>query len=389
MSRFIFLFLIIVSLVISSASCQEEHKKIPTLDNSSTVEQVETQINEFAQKLREDVKDLESYKKFLQTIGELTITGGEKILKMAKNEEEQEKGYMFKIAGLEMLTQNDRQTENGINYAQKSEHHEKLKTLIGELEKEGKCLSLVNRLRFQEFAQGLNKLYQELTPEKFEQLKKDIRLWVNKKPAPFEPIEPLMIVVQFSESEELSKKDPQVVMKTIQELIAFVNSAECTISEEQKKETVERLEGCSRRCVGAELKLYGKTLDDQDFNWEALRGKYVLVKFTASWCGPCKSEIPGMLKAYKQYHDKGLEIVSVYVWDKLDDVKHAVNEEKLPWFIVSEELTEKANQPPQGKAYGIQGVPTMLLIDKDGKVIDTEIREQKLQSRLAELLDKK
>jgi hypothetical protein len=96
-----------------------------------------------------------------------------------------------------------------------------------------------------------------------------------------------------------------------------------------------------------------------------------------------------MLKAYEQYHDKGFEIVSVYVWDKLADTKHAVEEEKLPWLIVSEELTEKANKPPQGTTYCIQGVPTMLLVDKDGKIIDTEIRGPQLLSRLAEIFGKK
>ncbi|MDR1963202.1 MAG: TlpA family protein disulfide reductase [Planctomycetaceae bacterium] len=383
MSRFIFPFLI-VCLVIPSASCQEENKKTPTFDEATTVEQVETQIQELAQKLREEVKDIESYQKFLQTIGEASIAGGEKVLKIAKNDEEHEKGYQLKIAGLKALIQKDRQTASD----QKSENREKLNSLLGEMEKEGKYLRLVNGERFQEFVQGLSRLDQELTLEKLEQIKKEILQWVNKKPVPFEPFQPLMLIVQIAESEKLSKDNPGLAAKTVQELVTFVNSSECTLSDEKKKQTIERLEGYSRRGLGSDLKLYGKTLDNKDFDWNALRGKYVLVKFTASWCGPCKGEIPGMLKAYKQYHDQGFEIVSVYVWDKLADSQHAVEEEKLPWLTVSEELTEKANQPPQGKTYGIQGVPTMLLIDKDGKVIDTEVRGQKLQSVLAKLFGK-
>ncbi|MDR0705273.1 MAG: TlpA family protein disulfide reductase [Planctomycetaceae bacterium] len=385
MSRFIFPLLTIVCLIIPSASCHEEIRKIPTFDDVTTVEQVETQIEEFTQKLSTEIKDVHSYKKFLQTIGETNIAGGEKVLKIAKNDDEQEKGYQFKIDGLKALIQKDLQTSP----KQKSKYQEELNTLIGELEKEGKFPLLVNGERFLEFANGLRQLYDELTLEKFEQLKKNLQKWVNKQPIPFEPIEPLLLAVQFAESETLSKNDPKIVSKTIQELIAFVQSSECTISDEKKKETIQRLEGYAQRCVGSDMKLYGKTLDNKDFNWNALRGKYVLVKFTASWCGPCKGEIPGMLKAYEQYHDKGFEIVSVYVWDKLADTKHAVEEEKLPWLIVSEELTEKANQPPQGKIYGIQGVPTMFLIDKDGKILETEIRGTKLQKRLAELFGKK
>jgi len=119
--------------------------------------------------------------------------------------------------------------------------------------------------------------------------------------------------------------------------------------------------------------LYGKTLDDEDFDWESLRGKYVLVKFTATWCPPCKMQIPGMLEAHKQYHDKGFEIVSVYIGEEepnaVATVRRAVEQDKLPWIIISESLTAKAGQPPQGEFYGIQGVPTILLVDKEGKII--------------------
>ncbi|MCL2623400.1 MAG: TlpA family protein disulfide reductase, partial [Planctomycetaceae bacterium] len=154
---------------------------------------------------------------------------------------------------------------------------------------------------------------------------------------------------------------------------------------------VARLEGTQKRAMGAELNLYGQTLDDEEFDWKALRGKYVLVKFTATWCGPCKGQIPGMLKAYEQYKDKDFEIVSVYIWQREPDpvatIRETVEEEKLPWMIVVEDLTEKAGQPKQGEVYAIQGVPTMLLIDKEGRVISTSARGEELQRLLTEIFE--
>ena len=148
--------------------------------------------------------------------------------------------------------------------------------------------------------------------------------------------------------------------------------------------------------AGEDFNLYGKTIQDEDFVWESLRGKYVLVKFTATWCGPCQGEIPGMLEAYEKYHDKGLEIVSVYIWEsrasgkdiekQIEGIKKFVQQEKLPWIIISEPQTVKANQPPQGETFDIQGVPTMLLIDKEGKVI-TEARGERLKQELKKLFE--
>ena len=140
--------------------------------------------------------------------------------------------------------------------------------------------------------------------------------------------------------------------------------------------------------VGSELNLYGKTLDNKDFDWESFRGKYVLVKFTATWCGPCKLQIPGLREAYKKYHDKGFEIVSVYIWEQKDDaetIKQYVELEKLPWVIISEPLTKKAGLPPLDETFGIQGVPTMVLVDKEGKVLPADAN---LQQKLKEMLDK-
>jgi len=125
--------------------------------------------------------------------------------------------------------------------------------------------------------------------------------------------------------------------------------------------------------VGSDFPLYGKTLADKDFDWESLRGNYVLVKFTATWCPPCRAAVPGMLEAYEKYHDKGFEIVSVYIGERepnaVATVERFVEREKLPWIILSEALTVKDGQTPQGAAFGIDTIPKMVLVDKEGKVI--------------------
>ena len=139
--------------------------------------------------------------------------------------------------------------------------------------------------------------------------------------------------------------------------------------------------------VGSDFPLYGITTQGEEFDWESFRGKYVLVKFTATWCGPCKMQIPGMREAYNKYHDKGLEIVSVYVWDDAEAIKQYAEREKLPWTIISEPLTTKAGHPPLGETFGIRGVPTMLLVDKEGKVLATNTRDHRLKQELKKLFD--
>jgi thiol-disulfide isomerase/thioredoxin len=151
-------------------------------------------------------------------------------------------------------------------------------------------------------------------------------------------------------------------------VILMFSGCDGTLNEEEKGEITLK--------AGADVALYGKTIDNEDFDWESLRGKYVLVKFTATWCPPCQGQIPGMLEAYEKYHGKGLEIVSIYIWQKEADpvatVKNYVKEKRMPWIIISEALTERAGQPPQGEAFDIQGVPTMFLVNKEGKVLVDE-----------------
>ena len=108
--------------------------------------------------------------------------------------------------------------------------------------------------------------------------------------------------------------------------------------------------------------------------------KYVLLDFWASWCGPCRKEIPNVKKAYEQFKDKGFEVVSISIDKKEDEWRKAVKEENLVWPNFRSE--EVAN------LFKVKAVPTVYLLDSEGKIVasNNECRGEALAAKLAELL---
>ena len=156
-----------------------------------------------------------------------------------------------------------------------------------------------------------------------------------------------------------------------------------------------------QRIIGSEFKLYGKTVEDEDFDWKSYREKYVLVMFSSEgWRGD-NEELSDMLDAYKTYHDKGLECVSVYVYiwqgdgndEKNDRIKDIVENEEIPWTVISEPLTEKDGQPEQHETFseiihgGRWNLPALLMVDKEGNVLALDTKGKKLKKVLKELYD--
>jgi thiol-disulfide isomerase/thioredoxin len=126
-----------------------------------------------------------------------------------------------------------------------------------------------------------------------------------------------------------------------------------------------------------------KDLDGKPVTIEDFKGKILMIDFWATWCGPCRAEMPNVIAAYRKYHDKGFEILGVSL-DRPGDVqkvKDFIHEKSMPWRQV-----HYAGENAVATAYGVEGIPHTVLIDREGKVIRVGLRGEALQKKLAELL---
>jgi len=125
-----------------------------------------------------------------------------------------------------------------------------------------------------------------------------------------------------------------------------------------------------------------KSPDGKSVSLSQYKGKWILLEFWASWCGPCRKDNPDLVKTYQTYKDKGFEIVAVSVDSNKDQWVQAIQKDQLPWIHMSD---LKGNMNTASLIYGVFGIPDNFLINPEGKIIARSLRGGSLNKKLREI----
>jgi len=373
--RFAFVCLLPLFLA-ASVLAQEEQQKVLSLDDAKTIADVRDYIRQ--EEGKHDLRVLDGKSAAIR--GDIGMRASNRMLELAEGREKWE-GYNRKVYAFHY------QMMAGVEGAE-GEFELFLKHLALNGEAEVGKTTNDGFLRDGHFFLFYNRMMKsDVSPENFEKFKLELKAQIDQHF--FRLTNIVALGFRVAEKYEVSTEH------FAEEMVDHIRSPNCPLSATDKTSAITAWERKLRLALGIDPKLYGKTLDGEDFDWESLRGKYVLVKFTATWCVPCRAEVPDMLKAYEKYRNRGFEIISVYICERGSEdeqiaaVRQSVGKAQLPWVVLSEVLTEKAGQPLFSNSYFYQvyTVPTMVLVDKTGKIIMTNARGEALQTRLEEIFE--
>jgi len=182
----------------------------------------------------------------------------------------------------------------------------------------------------------------------------------------------------FVESITSKIKQQQPDYKYTASLVTNVNQYKAYLQQQQEKEKE------NPAAVGKEAPEFvlpdtkGKMVRLSSF-----KGKYLLLDFWASWCGPCRQESPNVVRAYNKYKGKNFEILSVSLDNKKDDWLKAIEKDQLTWTHVSDLNSWESTVV---RLYHVEGIPATFLLDPNGVVVARDLRGNALDQKLEELL---
>lgn len=153
----------------------------------------------------------------------------------------------------------------------------------------------------------------------------------------------------------------------------------------QERSAAFRLAMHRMSLLGGEMEIAGKLLSGKPFDMAAKDGKVLLVVFWATWCPPCRREIPVIKKLYEEYHADGLEVVGISLDKEKDVLEKFIADEEIPWENMLNTDTDVDGMSMQ-EYYVLDGIPVQILIGRDGVVVSTDAREQRLRGLVEEEL---
>ncbi|GEM_PF-789764 len=308
--------------------------------------------------------DFASIQEFRHKLASTLVTVANKVLAQANvaTPEEMQIGVRLKMVGLTILSDlGDQQAQT------------ELAGLPDQLEKEGKT-ELADVARGFALERRVDQAA-ELEEADLLQLAADVKAFLSSGPVETEKALLAFKLCQVLESRELS----ELAALNYEELGKLLEGSQ----DPQAKRIGTLMLGTSRRMklVGNPLEVTGVTLEGQSLDWSQYKDKVVLVTFWATWCAPCRAEIPGILKNYQAYHDRGFEVVAISVDRERQDLVDFLGQNPLPWTV----LFDEASSEKMADKLGIFSIPQMFLVGRDGKVLATDVRGPRLDQHLEEL----
>jgi thiol-disulfide isomerase/thioredoxin len=179
--------------------------------------------------------------------------------------------------------------------------------------------------------------------------------------------------------------DSKLLAKAVDEILPLARESK----DAELKRIAPIYEGIQRRLSlpGKPLEIEGTLLSGSKINWESYRGKVVLVDFFASFCDPCRAEVPNVLDNYRAYHDKGFEVVGVNLDTNPRMCKLYMDQTGFNFpTIIGDAPNASGWDLPLARKYGITRIPRVILVDQNGNVVSTMARGERLGELLAQLL---
>lgn len=153
------------------------------------------------------------------------------------------------------------------------------------------------------------------------------------------------------------------------------------------KANLDDMEVLKRLTVGSmPIEFSVKGLDGKSLSLEKYKGKVVLLDFWATWCGPCRSEMPKVISLYNQYHDKGFEIIGISLDESKSALEKYITDNKMEWPQYFEGTKW---QNSLAKKYGVRSIPATFVLDRKGKIRYKAVRGRELARAIEKLVSEK